>query len=86
MTGRIPCVVPFCGRTTSAEKLSAKGHDQWLCADHWRLVDPRIKRLKARAERKLRKGIGTPAVLQGIAYRTWEKAKRQAIEAAGGIA
>ena len=68
---RMRCVVPFCrhttGRFTSGE---------WICADHWRAVPARLKRLKRLAERRQR------AALAGW---LWRRCKATAIEAAMGL-
>jgi len=85
MTTRTSCIVPFCRRTTATDKLRAKGHNEWICTDHWRSVDPRLRRLKSRAERKLARGTGDPVTMRGIIDRTWTKVKAKAIEAAAGL-
>ena len=83
---RLPCEVPFCGRTTAARRLTEKGHDEWICGTHWRLVDPRLKALKRRVERKLAcQGDKAPPRLRRIAWRIWEKAKAQAVGDAGDV-
>ena len=40
---RVPCEVPFCRRTTAAERIAP--HTEWICAIHWRLIHPSIRRL-----------------------------------------
>lgn len=39
MTARKTCCVPFCRRTTGRDPSSF----EWICGDHWRLVDRRLK-------------------------------------------
>lgn len=68
---RVPCVVPFCRRTTKAGNFR-----EWICGKHWRPVSRRLKWLKRTAKRRGR---------YDIAARTWERCKRQAIERAAGI-
>jgi hypothetical protein len=80
---RTRCLVPFCRRTKPAADLAAKGHSEWICQHHWTLVDPRLKRFKRRVERKLK--VRKSNVMEGIAYRTWEKLKKQAIERGAGL-
>jgi hypothetical protein len=80
---RTRCCNPFCRRTTSTERLAAKGHNEWLCPDHWRLVNPKLRLLYRRVNRKLK--LRRSNVLEGIAYRTWEKCKREAVEVSGGL-
>ena len=70
MSGRLACLVPGCRHTT------ARPFREWICADHWRLVDRRMKQLRRRAERRGR---------LAIARWFWENIKRQAIERAAGI-
>lgn len=83
---RLPCEVPFCGRTTPARRLAEKGHDEWICGTHWRLVDPTLKALKRRVERKLVcQGDAAPPRLRVIAWRIWQEAKQQAIGNAGDV-
>jgi hypothetical protein len=80
---RTRCLVPFCRRTKPTADLAAKGHSEWICQHHWTLVDPRLKRVKRRVERKMQ--ARRSAVLEGIAYRTWERLKKQAIERGAGL-
>lgn len=76
---RVHCQVIGCRRTKKREWL---GHE-WLCGDHWRLVSPRIKRLRAKVRRQLKRGRNS--VLDRIDGYLWREAKRQAIERAMGI-
>jgi hypothetical protein len=74
---RLACQVPFCRRTTAASRFPAG--TEWICADHWRLVDRRRRRVYARAKRQLPERPGVLAML-------WSRLKAEAIEAAMGIA
>lgn len=81
-TPRLHCVVPFCRRTRGLRKGEACLPGEWICGDHWRLVDRRLKRLRSLNRRRYkltRKGVVREC-------RLWEWCKRQAIERAGGIA
>lgn len=84
MSTRTPCLVPFCGCTTSTEKLRAKGHDEWICVKHWRGVPQGLRRLKFRYAKLIKAGQDTPRVRQYF-NRVWRRCKRSAIERAGGI-
>jgi hypothetical protein len=44
--GRLPCVVPFCRRTTARADF-----EQWICGDHWRLIDKARRRVYGRLRR-----------------------------------
>lgn len=54
MTTWTHCCVPGCRRRSSKFK------EEWLCGDHWRLVDRRLKTFRTKRLRQL--------------YRRWEKA------------
>lgn len=85
MTTRLHCCVPFCRRTTAHTEFS-----EWLCGDHWRLVDRRRRQVYGRYMRQWRRYRGAPSGLSrsehNAAHRIWERLKRQAIERAAGIA
>jgi len=49
MTKRVACCVPFCRRTTSADT------SEWLCPNHWRIVQPSIKQAYFRTLLRMRK-------------------------------
>jgi hypothetical protein len=85
MTGadRVPCIVPFCRRTMAADKLAP--YREHICMIHWRAVSARTKWIRRRVKAKVARIGWTPA-MQVLEGRTWDRAKRQAIEAAGGIA
>ena len=74
---RVPCAVPFCRRTRGLRRGDERLPPEWICGDHWRLVDRRLRRLKAKAERRER---------WRLAAMLWLRCKRQAIERAFGIA
>lgn len=80
---RTPCCVPFCRRTKATEQLAARGHDEWICADHWRAVPAGLRHLKAAISRRMRRSP-THARAHALA-RVWGQCKRAAIEAAGGL-
>lgn len=109
MTDRLHCSVPFCRRTIATRSLP-KGHTEWICATHWRLVTRKAKRMKRLAyEAYEAAGIECEEIaaeVPGIrvdifdrwraaaarqrkkalqSNRAWERCKRQAIEAAGGL-
>ena len=67
---RLPCLVPFCRRTCAAEL----GYREWICGKHWQLVDPKLRRLKALAERRRR---------WAAAERIWVWCRDQAVARAG---
>lgn len=43
---RSSCIVPFCRRT------STRFRDEWVCGEHWRLVDRSLKRFRSQRLRK----------------------------------
>lgn len=82
---RRPCEVPFCRRT------STRFPNEWLCCDHWRLVDRPLKLYRTRRLKQLRQRYEASLTLTAWArYRRsadliWRRMKRQAIERALGI-
>lgn len=80
---RTPCCVPFCRRTTATDKLAARGHDEWLCSEHWGAVPSGLRRLKATIARRMRRSP-TEARARAL-VRLWSRCMRAAIESAGGI-
>lgn len=53
MTGRIGCVVPGCRRTRGDRKGDPlQPGMEWICGEHWALVDRSLKRLRARSRRR----------------------------------
>lgn len=79
MTPRLACCVPFCQRTIA----NKEGWTEWLCPDHWRLVNRKIKALRARVRRKIRLNRYNHG--RDLDAWLWREAKRQAIERAAGI-
>lgn len=78
--GRIACCVPFCRRTTGRTEFS-----EWLCGDHWRLIDKRRRQVYGRYMRQWRRYSHGKIVPQAV-DRIWNRLKREAIERAAGIA
>jgi hypothetical protein len=70
---RIACVVPFCGRGTT--RVSDPSHNEYLCPEHYRLVDAGMKRLRAKARKRGH---------YGLVARCWQRMVAQAVERAGG--
>ncbi len=80
------CIVPYCPRTTRTFPL---GHE-WLCADHWKLVDTAFKRLRTRIIKRAKKRGRFQKwthrdALELTLMGWWRRAKKQAIERAMGI-
>lgn len=82
MTARIGCCVPFCRRTRANVN---PAYDEWICGDHWRLIDKARRRVWGRVRGRWRR-FGPPAAAGAIAARLWVSLKRQAIERAMGAA
>lgn len=78
---RIPCEVPFCGRTAKASEFPEG--TRIVCGKHWRLGDARPRRLYSAASRKLKK-TGDERY-RDLKHRAWERVRKQAIERAAGI-
>lgn len=82
MSSRLSCAVPFCRRWRGDRKDDpVSAYSEWICGDHWRLVDRRLRRLFKRMQRRLRAGAlcASPHRLHDY---VWERMKRQAIERA----
>jgi hypothetical protein len=93
MTARTACCVPFCARSTKGVWA------EWLCSDHWKLVDRSLKALRTRSRRRWRKrgeiedveqdGSKGYRLTRRRAWRVdrgyWRRMVRQAIERASGI-
>jgi hypothetical protein len=77
-SGRIPCVVPFCRRTTACADF-----DEWICGDHWRLTDKPRRQVYGRYLRRWRR-YGA-AAYGPAASRIWRRLAAQAIQRAAGI-
>jgi len=96
MRERIPCSVPFCGRT-----VRAKGRDtEIICGKHWRMASADLRRAHSKLYRAYRRKFGdngwwnypggSPERIEclGLArqcYGAWDAVKRDAIERAGGL-
>lgn len=82
MTGaRLLCCVPFCRRTTAAGAFR-----EWVCGKHWRLVSPRTKRWRRRADRLAARAdarFSQQYMQQGC---TWTEAQLARALAARGLA
>jgi activating signal cointegrator 1 len=76
--GRLACVVPFCRRTTAR----ADFHE-WICSDHWRLIDKVRRQVYGRHLRRWRR-YGA-AAYGPAAARIWRGLVAQAVERAMGI-
>lgn len=89
---RLPCCVPYCGRTTRSGKFS-----EWVCGNHWRAVGATTKARHHVARREVRKA-GTRWVHEegssewkrvvavwDEADLAWQAARAEAIEAGMGI-
>lgn len=86
------CMVPGCRRHTARY---GNSDVEWLCVDHWRLVDPALKRFRTKLVRRyIRKGELTQEPLYWRAHSRrarrmltsiWRRMKRQAIERAAGL-
>jgi hypothetical protein len=80
---RTGCIVPFCRKTSTLFP------GEWVCADHWRLVDRALKQIRARLIRRFKRRGWIddrrrwPAVNQTLDG-VWRRMKRQAIERAAG--
>ena len=48
---RIHCCVPFCNRTHKPKGIGA----EWICAEHWRLVGKRTRKLLHAYHRRVRR-------------------------------
>lgn len=83
MTGdRTPCLVPFCRRTASAAFM--RGPGEFLCGNHYPLVDKRLRRLRTRVRLKAGRVGWTPALI-ALSGRLWARAKGQALDRAGAL-
>ena len=89
MTARLQCCVPFCRRTRAydrpADAVEGARPTEWICGDHWLLVDKAKRRVWGRIRGRWRR-FGPPAAANAIEDRLWARLKREAIERAMGIA
>jgi hypothetical protein len=80
---RVACCVPFCRRTTARQFV------EWICREHWLLIDPRKRRVYARQRRRFRRFAGDEVaaeIFDRVTDRLWRNIKREAIERAVGVA
>lgn len=85
MSARLQCCVPFCRRTRGRRNGDpAGGVREWICGDHWRLIDKARRRVWGRIRGRWRR-FGPPAAADDMADRLWASLKRQATERALGI-
>ncbi len=76
--GRLACVVPFCRWTTARADF-----DEWICRDHWRLIDKVRRQVYGRHLLRWRR-YGA-AAYGPAAARIWRGLVAQAVERAAGI-
>lgn len=79
---RSRCCVPFCRRTSTLFP------SEWICGEHWRLVDRDLKRVRTRLMARFKRRRKTMAAYRAwerVERATWRRMKRQAIERATGI-
>jgi hypothetical protein len=82
MTDRLQCAIPFCRRTTPR-----RGCAEWICGDHWRLIDPIHRRVYGRRRGRWRRYAPEDDQNRVNAlWRLWCFLKRRATERAAGIA
>jgi hypothetical protein len=74
---RLRCIVPFCRRTTGRADF-----EEWICGDHWRLIDKDRRRVYGRHLRRWRR-YGSSAYGPAAA-RIWRALSAQAIQRAAG--
>ena len=84
--GRVPCCVPFCGRTFADDGQFT----EVLCGRHYRLARPALRRRLTRVRRIYRRAMTRgDTVASGRCERLdcalWEAIKKEAIEIAVGI-
>lgn len=75
------CAVPFCERTSTE---FPQDHE-WLCADHWREVDPALKRLRSRLLRREWKRFHSSARYARLSRVILHRMKRQAFLRSVGL-
>lgn len=94
---RLQCCVPFCSRSRGDWKGDpVSKYSEWICADHWRLVDRRLKTIRRRILQRAEFIMGGDDYKRGLVHRRaitaigsnariWTKMKAQAIERAMGM-
>lgn len=75
--GRLACCVPFCRRSTGRTEFT-----EWLCGEHWRLVDPARRQVYDRYVRRWRRYGPLEPARMSAADRIWRGIKSQAIHRA----
>lgn len=95
---RIPCCVPFCRRTAARDRFP--NCDEIICGKHWRMAPASWRRRQARLGRMYRRRYGGRGYwefpggssdrlaclkLANMCNAMWNRCKKAAIEAAGGL-
>lgn len=80
-TDRVPCAVPFCGRTT---RRTLGPNQEHICCKHWPLVSRQSKRLLQHNRRRMLKR-GETEMRLWLEYKLWKRCVHEAIERAVGI-
>lgn len=80
--GRIPCIVPGCGRTYKNEHPGEE--HELVCGKHWKLADRTARDLHTRLRKKGLKS-GWTMRLERIWQWNWKRLRKQIIERAMGI-
>lgn len=98
MSERIPCCVPFCKRTASRDKFP--NASEIICGKHWRMAPAAWRRRLSRLRRTYRRRFGDNGPwfyaggtreridawrIKDLDCRLWDRCKKAAIEAAGGL-
>ncbi len=86
--GRIGCLVPFCRATRGDHKGDRPLTDgcEWICERHYRMIPRALKRRRAALRRLAgRADEARRARINRLDHILWQRAKRIATEAAGGI-
>lgn len=73
------CVVIGCRRTSKCFP------HEWLCGEHWRLVDRPLKTFRTRYLKRLAGKQPSPQRWRNCESLIWRRMKRQAIERAAGL-
>lgn len=73
--GRIPCSVPFCGRTASRERFPDAS--EIICGKHWRMADKKVRRFKTKADRAYERADARCKAIEAEGYE-FAKAQGQA--------
>lgn len=79
-TLKVSCCVVGCGRHGRI----APPDDEWICADHWKLVDRELKQHYRRVRRKMNQ-FGRFQSLERLSHKLWVQLREQAIERAMGL-